>query len=263
MTKVLETTVIEIEGMLEELRNKHSGWTQQQRQADTLLYALLEGCLDFYRLLKTDEDCFAAFKKLDVVKWNKRTKTATMVVKAVFGLKAKKGYAYAKALEAAFAADIGKADATTMTHWLNDNGGINGVIRRKSNTSAAQAARDYMINVGKNAKAYGYDDELAEFECDYIKAKCGNGDDFVMLCRYDKRRGKTVVKTISLLDKRVDDVYEDLGDDIMKSTDYLNYRQQAHKQQAAKAAVATKKVVAELSKITARVAEVEAVEEAA
>jgi hypothetical protein len=186
-----------------------------------------------------------------------------MVVKAVFGLKAKKGYAYAKALEAAFAAGIGKDDTITMTHWLNDNGGINGVIRKRGSMSATQAAREYVISVGKNAQAYGFEHELAEFDCKYIADTCGDEQDFVMVCSYDKVKQKTIVKIISLLDKRVDDLYADLGSDIMKSTSYLDNRQQVHKKQAAKVAAAATKVKTGLARITARVAEAEITAKAA
>lgn len=263
MVKVVETTVIEIEGMLEGLRDKHSNWAQQQRQTDTLLYALLDGCLDFYRLLKTDEDCFAAFKTLDVVKWNKRTRIATMVVKAIFGLKAKKGYAYAKALEAAFDADIGKDGTITMTHWLNDNGGINGVIRKRSGTSATQAARTHAISVGKNARAYGAISKGGVFTSAFIDKVYGNANELVLLCKYDKATKQTHIIWVTEEQDYVDDLYADAGECIMKQAVYRNNRVRVHKQQTAKQAAATAKVKASLGKITAQVAKAEATEKAA
>jgi hypothetical protein len=263
MSKVLQTTVIEIEGMLEGLREKHSTWMEQQHTADTTLYALLDGCLDFYRLLKTDEDCFAAFKELGCVKWNKRTRVATMVVKAIFGSKAKKSYAYAKALEAAFNADIGKKGTLTMTHWLNDNGGINGVIRRRSSISATQAARAHAISVGKNAQAYGITGKGGTFTSAFIDKAYSNANELVLLCKYDKATQQTHIIWATEKQDYVDDLYADAGECIMKQAVYTNNRLRVHKQQAAKKVAATEKVKASLNNITARVAKAERKAEAA
>ena len=263
MGKVMQKTVIEIEGMLEGLREKHNAWNVQQLQADTMLYALLEGCLDFYRLLKTDEDCFAAFKELGCVKWNKRTRIATMVVKAVFGLQTKKGYTYVRALEAAFAANIGTDGTTTMTHWLNDNGGISGVIGKRGNTTVAQAEREHAINVGKNARAYGIINKITPFESKYVADLHNDGSVFVMLCKYDVKKKMTNVIWSTEDERFVDVLYEDAGKAFMKQAAYTNNRLHVHKQQATKKAAATEKVKASLNKITARVAEAETLAKAA
>lgn len=263
MVQVLQTTVIEIEGMLEGLREKHSTWTQQQQTADTTLYALLDGCLDFYRLLKTDEDCFAAFKELGCVKWNKRTRIATMVVKAIFGSKAKKSYAYAKALEAAFNADIGKDDTLTMTHWLNDNGGINGVIRRRGGVSITQAAKAHAISVGKNAHAYGCKRKVITFESQYFTDSYKHNDEFVLLCKYNDTTKQVQIMWATDEDGYKDELYADLGECIMKQATYTNNRLRVQRQQATKKAAATDRMKTSLNNITAKVAKVERKAEAA
>ena len=263
MSKVMQTTVIEIEGMLEELRNKHSSWEMHQRQSDSMLYALLDGSLDFYRLLKTDEECFAAFKELLDFKWNRKTKLSTMIVKAIFGEKAKKGYAYAKALEAAYAADIGKSGTTSMTHWLNDNGGISGVVRVRNAKNKANAEREHAIDVGRNVEAYGVKRRGGAFTSSFITDNYKGIDEFVLLCKYDAATKLVHIMYESEDKTLVDDLYAEAGELVMKHLAYRNNRLKVKKAQTAKKDAAASKVKASLSNIVAKATKAETMAKAA
>lgn len=132
-----------IEDTLKELRNKHQQWQSQKRIAESTLYVLMKGCLEFYHFLKEDKANEEAFKKLCTFKWGRKTKLETIIAKAVFGADNKQHYAYAKALSKAVENNVGTTGEISMPDWLSNNGGVNGVIRKKTDDMDAETTKDF------------------------------------------------------------------------------------------------------------------------
>lgn len=260
MTMSNEMLTIEVEKTLNELQKKHAEWDKQQRYADTLLYTLLEGCLDFYYFMRTDERYETAFKAVCGFKWNSNTTLATLITKSVFDAKAKKAYAYAKAITAAINNNVGTDGNVGMAQWLKENGGVNGVIREKSGDSKAKAERDYKILVGKNVERFGakkrYGDIASPELAELMKEEC------LLLVVPDKENGKLVIKWFSYTDKLRDGMYEELGEVMMERDIYRQKRAEVMDELKKEGDEATEKVLDALNSVKVKVAEAEEKEEA-
>ena len=249
MTKASEVTIIEVQNVINKLRSKHKQWESHQAQSTTMLYTLLENCLEFYRTLHNDEDCVAAFKEVLNFKWNKKTRLSTMIIKTVFGDKAKKGYAYTKALEAAIAQDIGTANTVSMSHWLNDNGGIDGVIRTPNQPSKAALERDHAISVGKNYKDYGFSPKQKPFVSAELSFFSSKAPLYVVLCEYNSVTNETELLWVSEETKLIEEMYALKGSGFMKTIAYKNNRVKVYNQSEKRKIIAREKVNAGLNNI--------------
>ena len=115
MGKALEKTVIEIEGTLKQLRSQYSEWSNQDKLTRKMLYALLDGCYEFYRLLKKDDELVQAFREIIGFKMRNKTKISVIVLKEVFGEEVNNVYAYSKSMEEAFKNDVGSDGKLTFS----------------------------------------------------------------------------------------------------------------------------------------------------
>ncbi|WP_139216060.1 hypothetical protein [Marinobacter sp. DSM 26671] len=114
---------------LGQLREKHGLWEAQKDRADKVLHRLMGECLSLYRLCCKSEVYEQALKSCVDFKFGKNTKLTIIISKAIFG-NSKKHYAYAKALDKAIENQVGVDENMTMFDWLQQEGGINGVIRK-------------------------------------------------------------------------------------------------------------------------------------
>ena len=256
--------VIEVEKTLKGLQKKHEEWGKLQNVADNTLYVLMEGCLDFYCFLRKSEAYEQAFKSLCCFRWNYKTKTATLIAKAVFGDKAKKTYVYAKALEKAVQNNIGNNNEISMLQWLQQNGGINGFIRNKSaDESKASSERRHHIEVGRNHHLYSYKKfRIAPFKNDNLLQSFSDKE-FVLLCRANSKSGMIVPKYVTETESLIDPLYEELGKCVVETNDYRERRVEAKETLQKAQNEATKEVVKAMQKISSRVSKAEELSEAA
>jgi hypothetical protein len=140
----------EILNTLVSLRQGYEDFIVQQKLADNKLYSVLEGCLDFYYFLQTSDAHAIAFKNMCDFKFKADTKLVLLISKAVFGKDNKQHYAYAKALDNAVEAEVGKDENNTMAEWLRKNGGVNGAIRisqKNTNTDIISDFGEYILSM--------------------------------------------------------------------------------------------------------------------
>ena len=251
-----EMLTIEVEKTLTDLQNKHAEWDKQQRYADTLLYTLLEGCLDFYYFVRKDDRYESAFKSVCDFKWNGRTTLATLITKAVFGAKAKKGYAYAKALAEAVRSEVGLNGNVGMAQWLKENGGVNGVIRNEKGESKAQAERDYQILVGKNSERFGVKSKVAPIHAPQLAEVIGD-EECVMLVERNGDTDELIVKWMTNSDAIKDSMYEGLGKLTMGKEVYREKRADVMAELEQEGDEATQEVLKALNAVKSKVAEAE------
>ena len=256
--------VIEVEKTLKNLQKKHEEWEKLKNVADNTLYVLMEGCLEFYYFLRKSEAYEQAFKSLCHFRWNSKTKTATLIAKAVFGDKAKKTYVYAKALEKAVQNNIGTNNEISMLQWLQQNGGINGVIRNKcADESKASSERRHHIEVGRNHHLYSYKKfRIAPFKNDNLLQSFSDKE-FVLLCRANSKSGMIVPKYVTETESLIDPLYEELGKCVVETNDYTERRVEAKETLQKAQNEATKEVVKAMQKISSRVNKAEELSEAA
>lgn len=251
-----EMLTIEVEKTLNELQSKHAEWDKQQRYADTLLYSLLEGCLDFYYFVRKDERYESAFKAVCDFKWNSRTTLATLITKAVFGAKAKKGYAYAKALAEAVRSEIGVNGNVGMAQWLKENGGVNGIIRNEKGESTAKAERDYRILVGKNSERFGMKAKVAPIHAPQLAEVIGDKE-AVMLVARNGDKDELIVKWMTGDNAIKDSMYEGLGKLTMGKEAYREKRAKVMDELVQEGDEATQEVLEALKAVKSKVAEAE------
>ncbi|MEX0384281.1 hypothetical protein [Spiribacter pallidus] len=251
-----EMLTIEVEKTLHELQSKHAEWDKQQRYADTLLYTLLEGCLDFYYFVRKDERYESAFKSVCDFKWNSKTTLATLITKAVFGAKAKKGYAYAKALAEAVRSEIGVNGNVGMAQWLKENGGVNGVIRNEKGESTAKAERDYRILVGKNSERFGIKAKVAPIHAPQLAEVIGD-EECVMLVARNADTEELIVKYMSNSNAIKDRMYERLGELTMGKEAYREKRAEVIEEIEQEGDEATQEVLEALNAVKSKVAQAE------
>jgi hypothetical protein len=256
--------VIEVEKTLKNLQTKHEKWRKQQHMADNMLYVLMEGCLGFYYFLRKSEAYEQAFKSLCCFRWNSKTKTATLIAKAVFGDKAKITYVYAKALEKAVQNNIGTNNEISMLQWLQQNGGINGVIRNKcADESKASSERRHHIEVGRNVHLYSYKKfNISPFINDNLLNKFSDKE-FVLVCRADSKSNMIVPKYVTETESLIDPLYEELGKCVVETNDYRERRVEAKETLQKAQNEATKEVVKAMQKISSRVNKAEELSKAA
>lgn len=247
-TKVQET--------LNELQSKHAEWDKQQRYADTLLYTLLEGCLDFYYFMRKDERLESAFKGMCGFKWNSSTTLASLITKSVFGAKAKKGYAYAKALIAAVDNGVGVSGAVGMAQWLKEHGGVNGVIRDKAGDAAAKAERDYKVWVGKNYDRFGVKSKFESIDAPQIY-ECIDDEEFVLLVQRDTKTGKIIPKWFTDAESLREGIYKEMGESLMEERVYFERRAEVIAELEREEDEATEKVLEALTAVKSKVAQAE------
>ncbi|WP_157809151.1 hypothetical protein [Spiribacter roseus] len=247
-TKVQET--------LNELQSKHAEWDKQQRYADTLLYTLLEGCLDFYYFLRKDERFESAFKGMCGFKWNSSTTLASLITKSVFGAKAKKGYAYAKALIAAVDNGVGVSGAVGMAQWLKENGGVNGVIRDKAADAAAKAERDYKVWVGKNYERFGVRSKFEPIDAPQI-VEMIDDEEFLLLVQRDTQTGKLIPKWYTDAEALREGIYIERGEALMEQSVYFEKRAEVIAELEREEDEATEKVLEALTAVKSKLAQAE------
>jgi hypothetical protein len=250
-----EMLAIEVEKTLTELQSKHAEWDKQQRYADTLLYTLLEGCLDFYYFVRKDERYETAFKAVCGFKWNNKTTLTTLITKAVFGAKAKKGYAYAKALAAAVRSEIGTSGNVGMAQWLKENGGVNGVIREKGGESKAQVEREYKALVGRNVERFGF--KPKDYELGDDKLERMMGEECLLLVLRDKETNKFLVRWVTQKESLLNAAYEDLGESTMASDNYRERRVEVVQKLKEEGDEAAAEVLEALNAVKSKVAQAE------
>ena len=251
-----EMLTIEVGKTLTELQNKHAEWDKQQRYADTLLYTLLEGCLDFYYFLRKDESFESAFKGMCGFKWNTSTTLASLITKSVFGAKAKKVYAYSKALTAAVDNGIGMDGSIGMAQWLKENGGVNGVIRDKAGDSKAKAERDYTIWVGKNYDRFGVKEKFQPIDAPQI-LELIDDEEFVLLVQRDTETGKLIPKWFTDSESLREGIYKERGEVLMKREVYAERRAEVIAELQREGDEATEKVLEALNAVKSKVAAAE------
>ena len=128
---------IQVRKTIETLKNKQDKWKENQKIADSMLYVLIEECVSFYRYLNKDERNLDAFKNVSLVKFRHRTKVYNVLAELIFG-KGKQTYAYGKAIHLAYVNGIGENNQISVLQWLEENGGVNGVIRVSGSDTEAQ-----------------------------------------------------------------------------------------------------------------------------
>jgi hypothetical protein len=250
--KAQEKLVIEVEATLQRLQSQRVVWQKHQAQSDTMLYVLLEGCLEFYYFLREKESYESAFKSLCHFKWNTKTKTTMLIAKAVFGDKQKTTNAYARALERAVELKIGKPNEDSMLAWLQSNGGVNGVIRKEaSGVSKATLERENRIEVGKNFHRYGIKCKLKFINEDVVKA-LGSGDS-VILVNINSSTNELEVRWSTREDALIDEMYNQLGDSVTKTQAYSKSRTKVAAEMANELAEAQDVVSSELKRIADKV----------
>lgn len=251
-----EMLTIEVEKTLNELQSKHAEWDKQQRYADTLLYTLLEGCLDFYYFLRNDERYESAFKGMCGFKWNSSTTLVSLITKSVFGAKAKKGYAYAKALTAAVDNGIGVSGAVSMAQWLKENGGVNGVIRDKAGDAKAKAERDYKVWVGKHYERFGVESMFEPIDAPQI-AEMIDDEEFVLLVQRDTQTGKLIPKWYTDAETLKEGIYKERGEALMERSVYFEKRAEVMAELQREEDEATEKVLEALTAVKSKLAKAE------
>ena len=229
MTKTIATTedmVIEVEATIKEFRNQYEKWQEHQAVSDNMLYALLEGCLDFYYFLRSEEDYESAFKSTCYFKWNAKTKLHTLIVKAIFGDDNKMSYAYAKAIKKAIEENV-KAEKNEMQTWLRINGGINGVIRsEKSNKGSIE--REYLIQLGRNFELFGRKSKIKPFKNDDI-LRMANNSELLIVVSIDRETSNVILKSVTNDEDFINSAHAHLGKAIYESENYKTHKEKADK----------------------------------
>ena len=256
MGKALEKTVIEIEGTLKQLRSQYSEWSKQNKLTHKMLYDLLDGCYEFYRLLKKDEELVQAFRELVGFKMRNNTKISVIVLKQVFGDEIKTVYAYSKSMEEAFKNNVGNDGKSTLSDWLRESHGIDGSIRNQKKQSRAEIERLHAINVARNPKDYGIVEKNNVFTSESIIKEYKQYDDIVLLCKQDIKTGKLLIKWVSVEEKDIDHLYAQMGRFIMEQKNYKDNRVEASKKQQQRKNAAQQKVKDGLNKIVSIVSNV-------
>jgi hypothetical protein len=247
MTKKITTTedlVIEVEATIKEFRTQYEAWQAHQAVSDSMLYALLESCLDFYYFLRSNEDYESAFKSTCHFKWNTKTKLHALIVKAVFGDKNKKNYAYIKAIKVAIDEGI-KSEENKMQTWLRMNGGINGVIRTEEEPRV-NVEREHYIDVGRNCELYGIKPKLKPFVNEELANSIESGE-IILLVNINKSTSEISIKSFSLEKDLIDKIYYDFGKNLVsKSKKYKENKDKAEKIMLEKKEKAAKEVSSKL-----------------
>jgi hypothetical protein len=222
-TVVTEVDVaVSVENTLGRLREQYSAWRKHQAESDSMLYVLLENCLEFYYFLRQNEQYESAFKSLCHFKWNAKTKVSLLIAKAVFGEKTKMSNAYARAIEKAALEQVGRAEQPSMLGWLQANGGVNGVIRNENpNKSAAAALRDQQEEVGRNYSRYNIACRIQPFENKQMGSLVVG--EWALLCKISSD-GRVEVVHPSQNEEVVGALYSEYGGLIMKTDSYKKRR---------------------------------------
>ena len=261
--KAISTNVldIKIEDKLGELRSKYDKWNTHQLLSDKLLYSLLEDTLRFYYFVRSDERYEEACKRvLGKTRTNKKLHIATMIAQAVFG-KDKKTYAYATALKKAMEAKVGDEGQISMMQYLEENGGVNGVIRLGGSDNAKN--NEHYIDVMNNYEKYGlktgaascsindksYADQLEKGEHFLLHVANNKDGTFTILNRYwdeDEKKCELLKKSKILTGKQLTDTEA-----------YRLNKSKAQKQIEKEKADADKAVQTEIAKIGSSVAKQE------
>ncbi len=241
------------------LREGYESFVKQQRVAENKLYSVLEGCLDFYYFLQTSDAHALAFKNMCDFKFKADTKLVLLISKAVFGKDNKQHYAYAKALENAVEAEIGKDDDNAMAEWLRQNGGVNGVIRLTHNFQAADIVRDFGSYVLENKHGYNkLKEEIREQYTFKNKHLCQVVDeqqryDCFLYVTVDRSGEQVKIENVVLANEHVDKMYKLLQQFVGKSSQVQNRWFEEYKElrqkQAEEAAERTDEVAEHLKKI--------------
>ncbi|SDU21734.1 hypothetical protein SAMN05216296_2460 [Pseudomonas pohangensis] len=229
MKNEINETAVEnqIQKTLTDLKLQHKTWNAQLQTAETSLYNLLDGCLDFYYFLRKSESYESAFKSLCYFKWNSTTKLSTLIAKSVFGEENKQHYAYAKAIQKAIENDIGIAGEVSMQQWLKQNGGVNGVIRTNETAIKENILREHLIEVAKKAHDLGFIPKIAKFKNKQL-AEIMSSRECLLLCVVDEKTGDIALKYISTDENLVKLTYEEFGKFIVRSPKYEEGKQKLH-----------------------------------
>ncbi len=250
--KAQEQLVVEVEATLQRLQSQRVTWQKHQTQSDTMLYVLLEGCLEFYYFLREKESDESACKSLCHFKWNTKTKTTMLIAKSVFGDQQKTTNAYARALERAVEMKIGKPNEHSMLAWLQSNGGVNGVIRKEGSTvSASTLEREHRIEVGKNFYRYGVKCKL-KFADESLANSLGSGD-CLILVHTNPTTKQLEIRWVTQEESLVDEMYNQLGESVMKTQAYSKSRTKVAAEMANELADAQEVVSSELKRIADKV----------
>ncbi len=224
----------DIDVTLTELRKKHQEWVDLKQLTEEKLYLLLEGCLELYYFLMESDAYVTAFKTLCDFKWGKKTPLAVLIAKAVFGHKAKQVHTYAKALNVAFEAKIGKPGNDTMLVWLRSNGGISGVTRsapviaNKEAFTTQSLQRDYIKEIGMKAGSYGFRLKLPEIENAELAKFIESYPHSILLCTGSSYTNKVTFHSFNADEDLIDELFVRLGKQVMGTKEYVRAQREIY-----------------------------------
>ena len=242
---------IEIRKSIENLKSKQAVWSEHQKIADNLLYVLIEECVDFYKFLNKDEKNLDAFKNVALVKFRHRTKVYNVLAQLIFG-KTKQTYAYGKAINLAFTNGIGDNGKITVLQWLQDNGGVNGVIRESGSDTTEQKKHYYDI-------ACNYQHYLPN-----VKLPKVNGNNFtknligkqiVIIGKVNENNEIQLLTSGVCKEALLTDVLVEEGKMITQTEEYKKNAYEAEKKVTIEKKQAEEKIVKELEKIGSKAEE--------
>lgn len=237
--------------VVEELRATYSVVWEKDEEARKALYGLISDCVDFSRLLNAEVKYQDAFKRIINFRWNKHTKLSTLITKMVFGVSNRNAYAYAQVIDAATKAGIDNEGDVKVADWIEQNGGVNKIIRKTKSSTQASEDRSYRIEVGRNAKLYGISCKIDEFECaELSRTFSKDKSEVVVLLSRNAKTGKLSLVWLNDSDEKINMMYEDLGEMIMRTEAYHEKKLKVAKIIQKQKNDASKKVLDELKRIS-------------
>lgn len=237
--------------VVEELRATYRVVWEKDEEARKALYGLISDCVDFSRLLNAEVKYQDAFKRIINFRWNKHTKLSTLITKMVFGVSNRNAYAYAQVIDAATKAGIDNEGDVKVADWIEQNGGVNKIIRKTKSSTQASEDRNYRIEVGRNAHLYGIRRKIEEFECAELSRTFSDGkSEVVVLLSRNAETGKLSLVWLDNSDEKIDMMYEDLGLKIMSKEAYHENKLKVAKIIQKQKSAADKKVLDELKRIS-------------
>jgi hypothetical protein len=237
--------------VVEELQATYKVVWEKDEEARVALYGLISDCVDFARLLNTEVKYQDAFKRIINFRWNKHTKLSTLITKTVFGVSNRNAYAYAQVIDAATKAGIDNEGDVKVADWIEQNGGVNKIIRKTKSGTQASEDRNYRVEVGRNAKLYGVTCKIDEFECaELSRTFSKDKSEVVVLLSRNAETGKLSLVWTDDSDEKINMMYEDLGEMVMRTETYHERKLEVAKIIQKQKNDANKKVLDELKRIS-------------
>lgn len=246
-----EAMINDMKIVVEELRATYRVVWEKDEEARKALYGLISDCVDFSRLLNNEVKYQDAFKRIINFRWNKHTKLSTLITKMVFGVSNRNAYAYAQVIDAAIKSGIDNEGDVKVVDWIEQNGGVNKIIRNTKSSTQASEDRKYRIEVGRNAKLYNINCVIGEFECaELSRAFQKDKHEVVVLLSRNAKTGKLSLVWLNDSDEKIEAMYEDFGSMIMTKESYHENKLKVAKIIQKQKNAANKKVLDELKRIS-------------